>query len=429
MSDILPHDEEAERIVLCSIFLKPPEICALIMERKFHREMLHLNSHRLIFDAQIEQWGSTGNIEMGLVYQSIRIKGLSDQVGGMEYIGEIYSHSPTSAKVEQYLDILESLYIDRCAIRICGEAVDDFQLPHDDAGGMLNELVGKLGCVVGVKQPQRTLRTELRAALDRMEGEEADPDILKTGFTKLDNFSPIKRGNMPLITGQTKSGKSMFALSMLLNLANQGLPVAYFSLEDPLSEVTTRMIENMSLVARVNHHKSRLSTVEFERIYHAIQKLIEMPIVVRDDVFDLGSIVSTTRQLRIKYPNLAMVVVDYAQLVCVQANKKDNREQEVAKVSRGLRLLSMETSSTNQRAAVVPISQLNDSGESRESRSLQQDCTAKINIGKLDEKDSRFNSVRAISVPYQRNGEGNVYFETMFRGHLSRFDNLAEEAK
>ncbi len=140
-----------------------------------------------------------------------------------------------------------------------------------------------------------------------------------------------------------------------------------------------------------------------------------MDIDIRDDVYDLSSIVAVIRQAK----DLTLVVADYAQLI--RPNLKDsNREQEVAKISRTLRLVAMET-----KVPIILLSQLNEQGRSRESRSLEQDTTANWNIVFDDEEPNE----RMITIPYQRNGESGIQFKVAFLGAIARVENLAYEPK
>jgi replicative DNA helicase len=138
---------------------------------------------------------------------------------------------------------------------------------------------------------------------------------------------------------------------------------------------------------------------------------------LRSDVYDLASIVAVSRMTKTRYPDLAAIFVDYAQLVRGERRKGDSREQEVAGVSRTLRLLGIELN-----AAVILLSQLNADGATRESTSLEKDTTA---IWKLLAREDE--NERLFFIPRQRDGESNVGRPIAFFGAEARVENLADD--
>src|SRR5690606_35862480 len=136
---------------------------------------------------------------------------------------------------------------------------------------------------------------------------------------------------------------------------------------------------------------------------------------IRDDTYDVSGIQAVSRQEKAKHPDLSCIVIDYAQLIRVKVAKGASREVEVATVSRAIRLLAMEL-----RVAILFLCQLNKEGETRESKSLEQDCTAMWKVNKTENE-----RVREIEIPFQRNGESGVGFRLTYYGELSRFENYA----
>jgi len=138
---------------------------------------------------------------------------------------------------------------------------------------------------------------------------------------------------------------------------------------------------------------------------------------IYDDIFDLPAIIGEIRQQKARYPDLLFAVVDYAQLVRACLRKGgENREQEVATISRGLRLVGMEC-----KVAIPLLSQLNENRRSRESRALEQDATACWELVRDEDEPNK----RTLSIPWQRNGESGVGFEVAFLGNLTRIENMS----
>jgi replicative DNA helicase len=181
-----------------------------------------------------------------------------------------------------------------------------------------------------------------------------------------------------------------------------------------------RMIANVGTISLRNMGKGILTEPERDSLPVTVQTLSAAPIEIFDAIFDLPAIVAKLRQLKAKIPTLAFAVVDYGQLVRVAAKKGQNREQEVAEVSRTLRLLASELN-----IAMIALSQLNEFGETRESKTLEQDCTAMWKV--LEDLDENkqvkrgCENNRTLWVPFQRHGSPNVRVRMTFRGEFMQF--------
>lgn len=256
--------------------------------------------------------------------------------------------------------------------------------------------------------------------LERMESGEPDADVLRTGISGLDKHSPLRLGDMPLIVGERKAGKSILSLTVAINTCRDNAGVLYFSLEDKEPKLIDRIFAGASRIPMDRHHLKLMTQADFAAMRRTVTDLPKTDFVIRDDVQDLGSILAVARQEKSAQPNLQLIVVDYAQLVCAPVRKSDSREREVAMVSRSLRLLAMELN-----VALLLLSQLNKDGESRESRALEQDATACWQLNTVEDQHSR----RTLSIPWQRNGESGVFFPVTFLGHIARVENHADEQR
>lgn len=183
----------------------------------------------------------------------------------------------------------------------------------------------------------------------------------------------------------------------------------------PASQIIDRLVArlgNVSLRALAEGVKTQQ---EIEGVQKALNKLHSAKLVVRDDLYDIASIVATARAMA-KSPNgLGVLLVDYIQLVRCDLGREGTREREVAEVSRSLRLLGLELG-----CLVLSITQLNEQGKARESRAIQQDATAIIAL-KIDEENGAEN--RTLVIPYQRNGPCGVQTTLRFNGRTASFLN------
>lgn len=221
---------------------------------------------------------------------------------------------------------------------------------------------------------------------------------------------------MPLIAGERKAGKSVLSLTIATNIAKNGIPVLYFSLEDRIPKVIDRVFAGVSRVPMNKHHVQKLNDSDMSRCIDASSKLGKMPLTIRDDCYDLAVILSAMRRA-VAREEAGLIVVDYAQLVRAKA---DTRREEVEKVSREFRLAAMEL-----KVPLILLCQLNKDGETRESKALEMDATAMWLISPVEDEPSQ----RIIDIPWQRNGESAISFPVAFFGDIARVENAAPQYK
>lgn len=189
------------------------------------------------------------------------------------------------------------------------------------------------------------------------------------------------------------------------------------SLEMPASQIIDRLVANIGQVPLRTLAEGLQHQSHMEGVQKALQIISQSNLVVRDDLYDIASIVATARAMAKSPIGLKVLLVDYIQLVRCDTGKEGTREREVAEVSRALRLLGLECG-----CLVIGITQLNEQGKARESRAIQQDATAILTI-KLSEDDDDKSESRTIGIPYQRNGPCGVQTTLRFNGRTASFLN------
>lgn len=191
--------------------------------------------------------------------------------------------------------------------------------------------------------------------------------------------------------------------------------ILVISLEMPASQIIDRLVAKIGNVALRSLAEGLNLNVQMEGVQRALNVLSCSNLVVRDDLYDIASIIATARAMAKSPVGLKVLLVDYIQLVRCEMGREGTREREVAEVSRSLRLIGLELN-----CLVIGITQLNEQGKARESRAIQQDATSILAI-KLDE-DSE-SDMRTIGIPYQRNGPCGVSTSLRFNGRTAAFHN------
>ena len=188
--------------------------------------------------------------------------------------------------------------------------------------------------------------------------------------------------------------------------------VLIVSLEMPASQIIDRLVARIGNVSLRSLAEGVKTEHELLGMQRALNVLHKSDLIIRDDLYDIGSICSVARAMSKTTMGLRVLFVDYIQLVRCELGKDATREREVAEVSRSLRLLGLEL-----QCLVIGITQLNEQGKARESRAIQQDATCIMAI-EIDGEENR-----KVSIPFQRNGPCGVSTHLRFNGRTASFLN------
>ena len=210
-------------------------------------------------------------------------------------------------------------------------------------------------------------------AVERYEGLATGriPTGLKTGFTYLDNATGgLKAGNYVAIGAASGVGKSTVALNIANHVATQQrLPVAFFTLEMSKAEVVDFLFALNLRVDRNHFNSGKFTSEELDAISAGQHKIRNSALRIFDDGNATLSDMRLDCEIMAADCQLALIVVDYVQLMDGGGRGDFNREQEVAKISRGLKGIARDHG-----CPVIVLSQLNEQGKFRESRSIFNDA-------------------------------------------------------
>jgi len=374
---------------------------------KLDEHLLTFPAHRVLFRACHTMWSNGKPIDRITLVQHLRDRKELNAVGNEYYVNEtLYERCHAEEMIPYYIELLLERTARDALRETCAETLKESEAPVP-VGDLIAEHEQKVASI-----PYSLVDEESTGSvLDRI-FDQPETVTIKTKISKLDAESPLHRKNMVLIAGARKAGKTALALSIALNVAKQGVSVVYFTLEDGKEDIWQRLVSGKAGVpfAAADDLEALLSLAK------ARNELKALPIRVIDSLHRLNEICACIAGL-CQRKEVGLVIIDYAQLIRA-SERTDNREQQVAEVSRTLRLLALEWS-----FPMLLLCQLNEDGKTRESRSLEQDCTAMWLLEKVKDKTD----VLHLSVPFQRNGPSEVRFLVTFRGALSRIENYATQ--
>jgi replicative DNA helicase len=365
-----------------------------------------------------------------------------DAVGGRAFVHSLVAAVPAATNARHYAEIVRENYYLRSLIKVGGEITEmGYRREHppmdliDRAEQMVFDISQTR--VVGEFSPIAELIDESWPELERTMTEGHRPIGCETGFRDLDTIiSGFQPSNLAILAARPSMGKTALALNIARNVAvDQNKGVAIFSLEMSKMEVVNRM---MCSEARVDHWRVRrgmLQANEWSRLAAACTPLHTAPIFIDDSAsLSLMEMRAKARRLRAREKNLSLIVVDYLQLMMGEANA-ENRQQEISKVSRGLKILARELE-----VPVLALSQLSRQVEQRagnkpvlsdlrESGALEQDADVVLFIyrDEVYNRDSPDKGTAEIIVGKQRNGPIGEC-KLAFMQNYTRFGDLADKS-
>ena len=191
------------------------------------------------------------------------------------------------------------------------------------------------------------------------------------------------------------------------------------------TQIVQKLISKVSNIDSNKLRTGNLNQSEQEKVAMAEGKISDLPFFINTRIRNIQEIENYARRLKNKN-NLGLLVIDYIQLV-KSKNKFNSREQEVAEISRTLKLLSLEL-----KIPVIGLCQLNRNAakteptlaDLRESGAIEQDADNVIFIYKENDNEEE-KTVENVVVDLQKQRAGGLTKVMLrFDKKVSEFRNL-----
>lgn len=431
-----PHNIEAEESVLGAVMLSAD--AANVALESLKSDDFYKPAHQTIWEAITALFDGNEPIDPITVSDWLRRNESLDRVGGIGAITRLMEGVPSTSNVDYYAGIVDETSVRRRLLRAGGE-VGTFALRGD----------------IPIEQALDSAEAEVFAVAERRLGEGLEPvgPMLKaalekiealgdaggavtgtpTGFHELDQIlAGLHPENLVVVAARPGMGKSTLAINIAANIADHKKPVALFTLEMSREEVVHRLLASLAGVDASKIKTGQLDVDRWRKLSQASSKLYEMPFYV-DDSHDLNvtSIRAKCRRLKRK-GGLELVVVDYLQLM-QGPRAAENRQQEIADISRSLKNLAREL-----KVPVIAVSQLNRQLESRENKrprlgdlresgAIEQDADVVLFIYRDDYYDANNPEnagIAEVEIAKHRAGARGT-IKLAFAAEFNRFANLA----
>lgn len=433
---IPPHDIEAEQAIIGSMLTDKDAVIAaieILREQDFYRE-----DNRIIYSAILNLYNRSEPIDIITLKAELKSMGKLEAVGGLEYIVQLPDRVPTTSNVEQYIKIVEEKSMLRALIKTADELITLGYDPTQEVEQVIDTAEKKIFEVMQKKNQKgyssmKDILIDTFTQLEQLYNQKEMITGVPTGFADLDyRTSGLHNSDLILVAARPAMGKSAFALNIATHAAVRGkVPVAIFSLEMSKEQMANRILCSEAMVDSAKVRTGKIDDEEWGKLAAASGELSEAGIYIDDTPgISVMEIRAKCRKMKLE-KNIGLVVIDYLQLVQGSNRKGGSREQEIAEISRSLKILAKEIN-----VPVIALSQLSRAPEQRvdhrpmlsdlrESGSIEQDADIVMFLYRDDyyNQDSEKKDIAEIIIAKHRGGSTGTV-ELLWLGSYTKFVNL-----
>ena len=363
-----PHNLDAEASLLGAMLLSSDAISAALQILTV--DDFYKPAHAHVFDAITSLYAQGEPADPITVAEELKRSNLLDSVGGAGALVDLESSTPATSNAAYYAKIIEERAMMRKLIGVGGEVAqlgydvpDDVDKAVDTAESMVFRIAERR--ITDTLLPIHQL---MDLGLDRLEQlyeNKGEITGLHTGFADLDKMlGGFQPSSLVIIGARPATGKTSLALAMVAGAAMQAKKsVLMFSLEMSHVELTQRLLCSEARVDSGRIRTGQLTDDDWKRISRAVGRLGDAELWIDDNPnLTIMELRAKARRLKSQLGDLGLIVVDYLQLMSGRASA-ENRQVEVAEISRGLKILARELETP-----VVALSQLSRGVESRQDK-------------------------------------------------------------
>lgn len=409
-----PHDLEAEESLLGAMLLSRDALAEgidIVTASDFYKP-----AHGDVFDAIVLLHGRGEPADPVTVTDELRRLGKLERAGGLQAVMSLQAATPSVRNAATHGRIVKEMSLLRRMIA-AGSAIAEigWQIPGDVDGAVAQaeQLIydlGRSGSSSTTRPLEAVIVSVLEQLVDRAEkGEQIDG--VPTGWAALDAIlAGLSPGDVTIVGARPAMGKSQFAVVMAWQVALTGRPVLFASLEMKAEEIGKRWLGTVAKVHLQHIRRVDLNHDEWDRLNRSIASFKDVPLYVLDNYgADVGAVAHAGRRIGMTG---GLVIIDYAQLITPKSKAGTNRNNEVAEISRAVKIMAGELG-----CHVVLLSQLNRTLEGRgekkpgladlrDSGALEQDASNVLALyrDEVYNPGSRDTGILEVLCLKQRNG-------------------------
>ncbi len=415
---MLPRDLNAEAAVLSAMMID--QGCVSRAIEMLDEECFYRRQHRLIFRAASQLFEENTEIDIITLINRLERNGDLEAAGGKMYLNELSNVVLSSANLDYHAGIVRSRYLLRALISTSTQIIESAYAAEDSVENIVDR-AEQLIFDIAERSDLKTFMSVADIIPETMENinevalHQRSVQGVPSGFSDLDRITGgFRPGQFIVLAARPAMGKSALALNIAFNAAvYHNCKVGVFTMEMEAGEVLMRMFASASEVSMEDMLKGYgMNQQKLLRISQVADAMSEKYIYIDDSGTNTAlDIRAKSRRLKAELGGLDLIVLDYLQLMSSRTSK-DNRQQEIADISRAMKVLAKELS-----IPVIALSQLNRMLESRpdkrpmlsdlrESGAIEQDADIVMFIyrDEVYNKESEDKGVAEVIIGKNRHG-------------------------
>ena len=440
----VPFSLEAEQAVLGSILRKPD--CMDNIVGTLNSDDFYLTEHKEIFKAMEGMYLKSRSIDVLTLIDELVKSGVYTEAGGKEYINLIFDVVPTASNFEDYAAIVRDKSIARQIISACDDISSDAYAEKYNSQELIEKAEDKIYRISDSRENHDFIHIKdaLIQSFNRLKEIKSNEFVgMQTGFSGIDRvIVGMSKGDFVLVGARPGMGKTSFVMNVAVNAAMRSpKKVCIFSLEMSAEQLATRLLASEALVDSTRLRSGQLDKDEWERLGHAASRLANCNILIDDST---ASTVSSMKAKLRRTDDIGLVIIDYLGLMKGEKEdmrKSDNKANEVAGISRNLKLMAKDLG-----IPVLTCAQLNRDTEKRtgaanhrptlsdfrDSGAIEQDADIVLLIyrpGEYDKEDPEKQNQAEIIIAKNRHGSQDTIkmgWQKQFTKFITLDDRMQE---
>ena len=373
--------------------------------------------------------------EVSLLSQ-LRNENILEEVGGEEFIAEITLSSFYTPNIDTYAKTVKEKSLLRNLIEASADIMEDSYRQSDDIGTILEKAESKIFDISqdrlndGLVRVSDTLDETIQK-INELSLNDGNITGVPTGLSLVDmKLSGLQQSQLILLAARPAMGKTALGLTIAWNAAKAGKSVGFFSLEMSSLQLNYRLISMVSLIELDQVMNGRIKDHEWQLLFDSVKEIASKDLYVDETpAISLSEMRSKLKRLKAE-KGLDLVVIDYLQLMTAEGNK-ENRQNEIASISRGLKSLSKELN-----CPILSLAQLSREADKRadhrpilsdlrESGAIEQDADVVMLLYREDYYNEEENpNIAKIIVAKHRNGSTGT-LDLFFNKPCTTFRDLS----
>ena len=414
----LPHNFLAEKMILSCLLINLEAI--EITLKTISVEAFYFKNHQEIYKAITFMYKNNMPIDIVTLITFLQDNGLLQKIGGIKVLIELLSQIPNLVYLEEYLKLIKDKYIRRSLIKLGYEIINSSYITSISSENILNDLENNLFNLTNQihKQKLSSSAELMNNIFFELKTKSLNPKLsgVTSGFYDLDSLTQgFQKSDLIILAGRPSMGKTALSLNIASNLIkNEKLPVLFFSLEMSKEQIMYRLLSMETNINQMRLKSGKLYQNDWIKLNKIIKTISKFPFFV-DDTFNLSiqDIRSKIKTILFEQNELALVIIDYIQLMQNTKLKTENRVQELSEITRSLKTIAREFN-----IPIIGLSQLSRNVENRidkkpilsdlrESGSIEQDADLVLMLYQnksSSQPDLKNSKVIELIIAKQRNG-------------------------